>query len=411
MSFQKLISIQKINDDDIEQAVFRALEAIHAESLILREGMRILLKPNLLSAKPPERAVTTHPAVVRAVIHWIKQFNPSKIYVADSSGGRARVSLKATIHSLKVSGIQSVCEEEGVECLPLEKTKREIYPVPNPLILNEILSTNLLKEVDLLINIPKIKTHSLTFLTCCIKNMFGIILLANKAKIHALFPRIDEFSSALVDIYSVSPPQLTLIDGYLCQEGNGPSAGNVVKLDLILAGYDPVALDTLVCKIIGLDPDRVLYLAKAEAKGLGSMALDEFKIIGESVNSVQRSFKIPGRKNLSLPFPLPKFLTNYASRTLFRPTIHFNKLRCKLCGTCWESCPVGAISPPKETKTGNNVPIWNSSKCITCYCCAELCPCEAVDFKVNILKNIFLSWFGGGILCIIEIIIVVIICL
>jgi len=278
MSFQKLISIQRINDDDIKRATFRALEAIHAESL-MREGMKVLLKPNLLSAKPPERAVTTHPEVVRAVIHWVKQFSPSKIYVADSSGGGARIGLKATINSLKVSGIKSVCDEEGVECLPLEKTKREIYPVPNPLVLNEVVSTKLLKEVDLIINLPKIKTHTLTYLTCCIKNMFGIILLANKASIHALFPRREEFASALVDIYSVSVPQLTVVDGYLCQEGNGPSAGDVVKLDLILAGYDPVALDTLVCKIIGLDPDRVLYLAKAEAKGLGSMALEEFEIM------------------------------------------------------------------------------------------------------------------------------------
>jgi len=409
MTNKKLISIQRINNDDIEQATFRALDAIHAESLMLREGMKVLLKPNLLTAKPPERAVTTHPAVVRAVIHWVKQFNPSKIYVADSSGAEARVGLKATIHSLKVSGIQSVCDEEGVECLPLEKTRREIYPVPNPLILNEIVSAKLLKEVDLIINLPKIKTHALTFLTCCIKNMFGIILLANKASTHASFPRVDEFASALVDIYSVSAPQLTLIDGYLCQEGDGPSAGDVVKLDLILAGYDPVALDSLVCKIIGLDPDRVLYLAKAEAKGLGSMALDEFEIIGESIASVRHPFKIPGDKKWSIPFPFPKFLTNYAGRTLFRSTIHFDKSKCRLCGTCWENCPVDAISEPKEMKPGKKVPVWNSSKCITCYCCAELCPCEAVDFKINIPKNILLSWFGGAILGIVAIIIVLLV--
>ncbi len=400
MSLQKTLSIQKIVDDNVEKAVFDALNAIEAKSLMKKQGMKILLKPNLLSAKPPERAVTTHPSVVRAVIRWLKQFNPSKIYVGDSSGGSA---LNSTSVALKASGLQAVCDEEDVIAIPLEKTERKIYPVPNPLILNEIASTKLLDEVDLIINLPKIKTHSQCTLTCCIKNMFGTIILTKKAEKHARFPSIDQFCSALVDIYSVSKPQLTVIDGFLAMEGNGPGAGDVVDdLKIILAGYDGVALDTLVCKIIGLDPSKVLYIEKGTKKGIGSSNLEEFNIIGQSIESVFRPFKIPRLMPVSLRLPRP--VAEYIGDKIFKSTIKIDKEKCKLCGTCWKNCPVDALTPPKEIKIGDYVPLWDKEKCISCYCCAELCPYEAVEFKIKYFKNFLFSWLGVGFLGLITII-------
>ena len=126
---------------------------------MVKEGMTVLLKPNLLSAKKPELAATTHPKVVRAVIQWVKQFNPAKIYVCDSSGGGFKP--KTTELALKASGLWAVCEEEGelVECVPFEATERVIYKVENPLELEEFPSSHLLRDADLIINLPKIKTH------------------------------------------------------------------------------------------------------------------------------------------------------------------------------------------------------------------------------------------------------------
>jgi len=357
--------------------------------------MKILLKVNALIAKPPERAATTHPAVLKAVIQWVKQFNPNQIIVADSGGG---ITMGQTEKNLKASGIQGVCDDEGVICTSFEKSKSEIFHVEQPLVLNEITASNLLKEVDLIINLPKIKTHNQMRLTCCIKNMFGILLLGNKPKTHAQFTTLDKFASALVDIYSVTKPQLTLIDGYLCQEGSGPSAGDVVKMDLILAGYDPVALDTSVCEIIGMDPKSILYLPKAEMKGLGTMDLSKITYTNAKPRDVYRQFKPPKMGIISIP--LPKKVTESIANIVFKADISFDKTRCKTCGTCWKNCPVLAISPPSEIKIGN-VPTWNRQKCITCYCCGELCQYEAVQIKVNIPKNIFTSWLGialiGGI--------------
>jgi ferredoxin len=264
--------------------------------------------------------------------------------------------------------------------------------VDNPLELEEFPSSKLLKDADLIINLPKIKTHGQCTLTCCIKNMFGTILRTNKAKTHAQFPSLDRFTSALTDIYSVSNPQLTVIDGYLAMEGNGPGSGDPVKMDLILAGYDGVALDTTVCKITQIPATDVKYLAFAEKKGLGTTDLSTITYLGEKPENVTRKFKLPGSIN-AISAKMPKKLANYISNTVFKARIKFDKNRCILCGTCWENCPVNAIKPPEVRKKGN-IPVWDKNKCITCYCCAELCPEAAVDAKVNVARNAIFSWFG-----------------
>ena len=392
------IAIQKIKNEDVKTSVFSALELINAEHLMQKDNMIVLLKPNILMGKPAERAVNTHPEVIRAVIQWVKQFKPSKIYVCDSAGGRKS---GVTETAMKESGIQDICEEEGAICLPFEKTEREIYKIKDGLELKEISSSRLIREADLIINIPKIKTHWQCTLTCCIKNMFGTVLLANKAKTHAQAAILERFCSALVDIYSISKPQLTVIDGYYCQEGQGPSSGDVVKLDIILAGYDGVALDSTVCKIIGFDPSEILYLEKAEKKKLGTTDLDNVEFFGETIESVFRKFERPKLRPISMP--LPKWLADYLGKTVFRANVKFNKEKCKLCSTCWTNCPVNAITPPNEIKKGN-IPKWDSKKCITCFCCVELCPHEGVKFNINYVKNALFSWMGLGCIAFLAII-------
>ncbi len=402
MGSKTKIAIQKIKNEDVKTAVFSALELIDAQHLMQKDNMVVLLKPNVLMGKPAERAVNTHPEVIRAVIQWVKQFNPSKIYVSDSAGG-AKPGITET--AMQESGIQGICEEEGAICVSFEKTEREIYKVKDALEVKEISSSSLIKEADLIINIPKIKTHWQCTLTCCIKNMFGTVLLANKAKTHAQAAVLDRFCSALVDIYSVSKPQLTVIDGYYCMEGKGPSSGDAVKLDIVLAGYDGVALDSTVCKIIGFELEEVLYLEKAEKKKLGTTNLDEIEILGDNIESVYRKFKRPKLKPISMP--LPRWLADYIGKTIFRAKVKFNKEKCKLCSTCWTNCPVNAITPPDEIKKGN-IPKWDKNKCITCFCCVELCPHEAVKFKINYIKNAAFSWIGLGCVAFIAIIILLI---
>ncbi len=384
---QSSIAIERVVNEQVEAAVFRALDGIQAERLMYKKGLVVLIKPNLLMAKPPEQAATTHPAVLKGVIQWVARFEPERIYVADSSNG---IRPGKTRKAMKVSGIEAVCEALGAIAVPFEERPRHSYVVQSPLVLEEVISSTLLKEADVVINVPKIKTHGQCVLTCCIKNMFGTVILGNKSKLHARFPHIEAFSSALADIYSVARPQLTVIDGYVCQEGRGPSSGDVVKLDLIIAGYDPVALDTVVCKIVGLDPSRVIHIVKASHKGLGTMDLTKIHFTGQAIESVRRPFRIPFTP--SVPFRVPRPLSEYVATVLFRATVSFDKKACVRCGTCWQNCPTGAITAPRDKV--DTVPQWRRSACITCYCCAETCPHDAVKFRIPIVKNLARSWVG-----------------
>jgi uncharacterized protein (DUF362 family)/NAD-dependent dihydropyrimidine dehydrogenase PreA subunit len=396
------IAIQKIANNEVKNAVFKCLELIDAKKL-MKDDMTILLKPNLLQPAKPDKAITTHPTIVHAVIQWVKQFNPKKIYVCDSSGG-FNFGESNTERAMKESGIKAVCEAEGdlVICTPFEKTERRIYEVENPLEVEEFPSSVLLHDADLIINLPKIKTHGQTTMTCCIKNMFGTILRTNKAKTHSKYPSLSRFTSALTDIYSVSKPQLSVVDGYYCMEGNGPSAGKPVKLDIVIAGFDGVAIDSTVCKIIDVNQRNVKYLAFAEQKKLGTTDPDKIEIRGESISDVKRKFKIPSTiKPISAW--LPRKVADYLARRAFKATITFDSEKCVLCGTCIENCPVQAIRWPEIRKKGH-IPVWDKSTCITCFCCGELCPYHAVDARIHLVRNLIFSWFGVAILGILIVI-------
>lgn len=395
------VAITRVAAGNVQAAVDSALDLVGAAGL-MKPGMTVLLKPNMLTAKPPERAVTTHPEVLRAAIRWVKRFTPARVVVADSAGGTARGTTEKVF---KESTLEQVCIEEGVEPTPFEKTERKVYTIENPLVLDEFASSSLLAEADIIINLPKIKTHGLTKLTCAIKNMFGTVLLGNKPMMHARFPSINDFSKALADVYSASKPAITIVDGVLCQEGNGPSAGDVVALDIVLASLDGVAADTVACNIIGLDPAKVLHLVHAAAKGLGTMRMDEIEIAGEPLDAVKRTFKIPPGSPLA-GAPIPRFIADKLGARVFKAKVIIDPARCKTCGTCWKNCPVEAITKPTVMEPGN-IPSWDAGKCITCYCCAETCPHEAIEFAIHPIRNlIFSPWGAAGVIGLVALILI-----
>ncbi len=345
---------------EVEAAVGRSLELLGGIQTFVEEGDRVLIKPNLLSARPPESCVDTHPAVVRAVVRLVKKAKALPV-VGDSPGGVVRAE-----DVYERSGIKKVAVEEGAELVKFDQVK-EIEGIP--------IATSAL-DADLVISLPKLKTHDLFPITGAVKNILGVVPGIFKTKLHLLFPTPKDFAHLLAKIFSWISPKLSIMDAVRAMEGRGPAAGDPRDLGLILASSDAVALDACASYIVGLVPSDLLTTKEAHQRGLGKGDLAEIEIVGESIDEVRvRDFRFP---RISLwhkaPGPILRSVTRFVK---FRPTIDPDK--CTGCKICLESCPVGAI----EFRRGKST--FDYKKCILCLCCHEFCPQGAIYIRENIL--------------------------
>ncbi len=360
-----LIRCDDYNSGDVHDAVKKAVDLLGGISSIVKQGNRVLIKPNLLSAKPPESAVDTHPEVVRAVIRLAKEAGGA-VEVGDSPGG----SIKKMADVYVASGIKKICEEENVKIISFNRAKK-IKGIP-------IALAPL--ETDVFISVPKFKTHSLMTLTGAVKNVFGIVPGLSKTQCHKMAPHPVPFAKLLVDIYSYSPPHLTIMDGITAMEGEGPGpAGTPKKMNLVAVSTDAVSMDAVLSKTVGLEPFDILTTKEAHRRGLGNGNIEDIEIVGDDLNQfIQPDFKLP---KTSVFRYMPNFLMWFVA--------HFIKLRpvskpdqCTNCGLCIKSCPVGAIS------SKNGALKFDYNKCILCLCCHEFCPENAIFIKENLLARV-----------------------
>jgi len=236
------------------------------------------------------------------------------------------------------------------------------------------------KEVlaaDLVVNLPKLKTHAFTIYTGAIKNTFGYVVGGDKMRVHAscLTPR--NFAEALVDIFSVRPPELTIMDAIVGMEGNGPSNGKAREIGKIIAGVDAIAVDAAAVHMIGLTPRDVPHLAIAGQRGLGEADVGKIEIMGEL--ALLEKFRTP---NTFIPGSLGVFVNRFLSTRLACDPEVVSDL-CKKCGICAKHCPVGAMSMVK-----GQGPTFKPDDCIHCYCCQELCPEDAIRLSGRMVKII-----------------------
>ena len=227
---------------------------------------------------------------------------------------------------------------------------------------------------DVVISLPKLKTHELTLYTGGVKNMFGIIPLKPRRQAHILGKK-ELFSEAVVDIYSTRIPHLCVMDGVVGMEGSGPSKGSVVKAGVILASRDCVNLDVIASLIIGLDPLDVPVTRAALQRGFGDEHPD---VVGDEIDSVIQSFRLPGT---TLVGSVPPFIVKkLGGLFVIRPSI--DQDRCIHCGACVRNCSPDAI----HEEDGHLV--VDDSRCILCYCCRELCPEDAVEMKSSLFAKV-----------------------
>ncbi|MEM2394261.1 MAG: DUF362 domain-containing protein [Candidatus Bathyarchaeia archaeon] len=260
------------------EMISKALEMIKSDlGEVLSSKKPILIKPNYIVAKHPSTGMTTDSKVVEGVVKYLKDHGIDDITIGEGSGWAD------TFEAFKVAEIDKVANKYNVRIVDLNKDRFvEVYP-PNPLALKKVLvAETALKSC--IISVPKLKVHRLTLVTLGIKNMMGA--LASKGSMHN-----GKLHENIADLASVLRPSLTVIDGIIAGEGNEVN-GNPVKMNLVIAGTDPVAVDAVGAAVMDIPPTEVRHLALAEKKGLGTCRLDEVEIVGEPIDKVKRKFRI-----------------------------------------------------------------------------------------------------------------------
>lgn len=325
---------------------------------------KVLIKPNILSPFPPERGVTTHPEVCRVVLECVLR-KGGKPLIGDSPGVSG---YGATERAAKKSGIKDVAGEFFVN-FSMSPKRVELNSSP----LKYLSVASQVFEADYIINLPKFKTHSLTGLTGGIKNMFGIIVGGDKARVHRTAPSIESFTNALLDIYSIRPPELTIMDGVIGMEGNGPSAGEVRKVGYILVSNDAVSIDSLMAGIMNANPHSFLILKRARERNLGETDLDRIKVEGKW--EPIPDFKMPNNYRLVNATGIGYFINRFIFPYFTSQKLFLIRKKCNKCKICMKECPQGAIELDDD-----GYPHIDRTMCINCYCCMELCPENAWEF-------------------------------
>lgn len=374
------------SDEKVEAAV-SALFTSLSDEIRVEQGERILLKPNFLSAAPPERAATTHPAVFRAVALALAAKGAVLSY-GDSPG------IESPARVARVSGVGPVAARLGIPLADFDAAEEVAFP--EGLALTRFRIARSVLEADGIVNLPKFKTHALASFTGAVKNLFGCVPGTYKAKEHVRFPNAEFFSAMCVDLARVLRPRLHVMDAVVGMEGNGPRNGTPRAVGLLFASTDPVALDAVAAAVAGLSPDQVPTTRIGGASGLGECDLQRIEAVyfAEPARREASPWTAPAAEIVAT-LRIPDYqLADAAHSTvnhivgglsgrglrrlvLNRPTI--DSQRCTKCGICVEACPL----EPKaiEAEIRRSVPYYDYTQCIRCFCCQEVCPSGAIDVR------------------------------
>jgi uncharacterized protein (DUF362 family)/Pyruvate/2-oxoacid:ferredoxin oxidoreductase delta subunit len=346
----------------VRARLHEGLELLGGLGRFLRPGEKVLLKPNLLRAALPEAAVSTHPAIVEAVILAVKEAG-AQPFVADSPGfGSLRRIGEA-------SGLAAVCRRQGVPFYFFEQ-RMEIEGIEGGVFRRLEVARDAI-EADKIINLAKAKTHQQMILTLGVKNLFGCVVGLDKSRWH-LKAGTDEayFGRMLAELAIAIDADLTILDAVLGMDGNGPGGGRPRNFGFLAMGVNPFTIDVVVANLFGVDPRRVPALATGIELGVTPAGADQIEVLGtDPLNLRVTDFLLPIAQRVGTNIPIPLF---HFLRRLFTPKVRIRHRRCVRCKACLEVCPANAIfDDGKRLHVRRNI-------CINCYCCAEVCPEDAV---------------------------------
>ena len=374
-----VIRCENYDQELVYQAVKDGVDLLGGLAALVPKADRILFKPNLLNKAAPDKAVTTHPAVFDAVIRLFKEQGYENLFYGDSPGNPTNPEKIA-----EACGIRQVGEKYGLKFGEFNKGQTVNFPEGKFVKQFEISEWAL--EADAIINVCKMKTHQLERITGGVKNLLGCVYGLNKGMCHAKFPDPESFGKMLVDLNRCLKPKLHVMDGIVAMEGNGPFSGTPVEMKVLLLSTDPVALDTVFCKLINLDPMLVPTIKYGEAFELGQCRDENIDIVGADWHSlVKADFDVSREAVKSGKW---QNLSVVKSLLLKKPVILAEK--CIKCGICVDACPVeGKAMYFKEGKR-TEPPQYRYEKCIRCYCCQEMCPEKAITVRTPLLGKMMI---------------------
>ncbi len=326
-----------------------------AELGLAFSGLKVLLKPNLLSGKAPGKAVNTHPLFVDALAQIFLAAGCT-VFVGDSPG------YESTERALEKSGIMDVVRERGLQVASFKnkvsKTNAGISPYREFFLGEDPLL------YDLVVNMPKLKSHVMMGITAGVKNTFGFIPWLDKARWHLKCGRDAElFASLLIDIHTVVSPALTVLDAITIMDGDGPSNGRVRPGGFVALSDNAFALDAFLERVLSA-PFPLPISALARRHGL----VPDADIVDWGLPEV-RDFRFPG--TMRVDWNLPSLVRETARSIMVRKPKCMQR-KCGLCRTCVDVCPAHAL------EIRDNRLRFDYGKCIRCYCCQEMCPVGAI---------------------------------
>lgn len=353
----------------IDKAVNEAIKLIGDWETFIQKNDKVLIKPNMLTNKTPDKAVTTHPEVVRAIIRAIKAKGayPS---VGDSPGIS---NLKSTAQK---TGTLKVCEEENVPFIYFKQSKS--YSYMEGRFIKQFSLVDCLDDFDKIISVAKMKTHVFMGVTGAVKNLFGCIVGTEKARFHLRMQKHIDFAHVMIDLYQTIKPTLSIIDGVTAMEGQGPMSGTVTNPKIIIASSDGFAADLIMADKMGFNAEK-MPIAAAGIKQNRTVSLADIEVVGNAKDEKFNFMRPHTYKSMQETY-VPKLVLKIGQNQLTSKPIMNNN--CIGCGRCSRHCP------PKAISIINKKAHIDYKKCIRCYCCQELCDYQAVDLKDGIILSI-----------------------
>lgn len=376
MSDVVVVRCDRYEDSAVRAAVERGVSLLGGTKRFVQSGERILLKPNWLSGDPPEKCVTTHPAVFRAVAELF--FDAGAVLSYGDSPGFQPPETAA-----KKTGCAEVADALHIPLADLRSGREVHYPEGRQ---NKKFSiAGAVLDSDGIISLPKMKTHAFQRVTGAVKNQFGCIPGTLKSEFHVKIPDALAFARMLIDLTACIRPRLYVMDAVQAMEGNGPRGGTPRQMNAILLSTDPVALDAVMCRLMNLDPALVLTNLAGEEFGLGTYRSEEITLLGDPIEPlIAMDYNVNRAPNEAASSKNRSSVMKQA----VTPRPYILPEKCVRCGICVNACPVTPKAVNWHDGDKSKPPSYQYDRCIRCYCCQEMCPESAIQVKVPLLRRI-----------------------